>query len=489
MKIMQKVYQSVGRLISYAENRLGLDPRDEHFVRGGILAAIGLSTFEETKVAPVTDERPDNVLAEFVSACVENKLFEKADAPRICDEVMGSLMLPPSRLEAQFDARARKVGAPKAMDEFYQYCVAGDYVKKSALEKNPRFESNGLIVTINKSKPEFRDAKAAAKQSAAGAYPKCSICHENEGCADRMKRTLRTVDITLGGQKWFWQYSPYGYFDRHGIAVNYEHIPMHVDEATFGRLMDFVDAFPHFFIGSNAALPRIGGSVLAHDHYQGGGEVLPLHKAGVKLCVKDDKNPDVKIGILDWRGSVVRVSGKSRRAVTAVCEKIRAAWVGYDKPELGIIAEDGDGAHNAISPTVVKHGDTYDVNIILRNNITSEQFPDGVFHAHPEFHSIKKESIGLIEAQGLFILPGRLDEQLKRVCSCVEKGKLDKDLEEFALVFDETRAIFDSGKVKTVEDAMKEELGSICSRILENTAVFKTDDAFVTFLKEAGFRE
>lgn len=422
-----------------------------------------------------------------------NRLFEimqsgvwGADAE---DAVYGELSLLPSEIDRRFAAIYETDGSKAATDWLYNYSVNNKYVKKAVLDKNPRFTAeNGLVITINKAKPEYRDPqKAKAGNAVDGGFAHCVICRENEGFGAQNKRNLRTVSLTLGGKPWFWQYSPYGYFNEHGIAVNCEHVPMHVDRQTFVNLFDFVDKFPHYFIGCNAALPRIGGSVLAHDHYQGGGEALPLHKAKIKTYVKCNKHPTVTAGILDWPGNVVRIADKDRGAITEIADGIRKAWIKYDNAKLGIIAEDGDGVHNAVSPTVVSTENGYEANIILRSNITSETYPDGVFHAHPEFHAVKKESIGLIEAQGLFVLPGRLESELSVVEEIIADGKpLPKEYAAFKLVCAEAKALYESGKYKTVHRAVQEELGSVCYRILENTAVFKRENDFVEFLECAG---
>lgn len=446
----------INELTEYAKANLGLDERDEFYVK--------------------------NRLAEIFLSGAEGAELE--------DKIYGELSLPPSAVDEAFHKILKEEGSRAATDWFYDYCVKNMYVKKAVLDKNPRFDTReGLVVTINKAKPEFRDPKKAkAGNSVEGGFAKCVICRENEGFGARNKRNLRTVSITLGSQPWFWQYSPYGYFSEHGIAVNCEHIPMHVDKSTFYKLLDFVDVFPHYFIGCNAPLPRIGGSVLAHDHYQGGGEVLPLHRAKIKKYVKDGEYPSAKIGILDWPGTVIRILSDSREDICGVSEKIRRAWEGYSVPELGLIAEDKDGVHNAVSPTVIKTAEGYEMNIILRSNITSEKYPDGVFHAHPEFHSIKKESIGLIEAQGLFILPGRLEEELAEVERLIAENRpLPPEYDRFKLVYDETKGLFSSGRFANVGAAMRAELGSICYRILENTAVFADDGRFEEFLKKAGF--
>lgn len=416
-----------------------------------------------------------------------NSGLEGAEAE---DAVYGELSLLPSEIDRRFKEIYSKSGGKAATDWLYNYCVKNKYVKKDVLDRNPRFDtSNGLTVTINKAKPEFRDPKKAkAGNSVDGGFAKCVICRENEGFGARNKRNLRTVSLTLGGKSWFWQYSPYGYFHEHGIAVNCEHIPMHTDRGTLENLLDFVDKFPHYFIGCNAALERIGGSVLAHDHYQGGGEVLPLHRAKIKRIIKDKKFPRVTVGILDWPGTVVRIKCDRRDDIVDIADRLRTAWINYSNAELGIIASDENGVHNAVSPTVIKTGEGYELNVILRSNITSEKYPDGVFHAHPEFHAIKKESIGLIEAQGLFILPGRLEEQLGKIEKIIEdNGEFSSEYKEFGLVYGETKSLYESGKFSSVHAAMQEELGSICYRILENTAVFKTEADFCAFLKIAGF--
>lgn len=425
---------------------------------------------------------------------VENRILEilsSAEGELTADDydaIYGALSLTPREINDKFLALAAE-DTKKATDWLYNYCVNNDYVKKAVLDKNPRFDAEGLVITINKAKPEFRDPKKAAKgNSVDGGKAKCVICRENEGFAPRNKRTLRTVDITLDGENWFWQYSPYGYFHEHGIAVNCEHIPMHVDGSTFKKLMDFVDKFPHYFIGCNAPLPRIGGSVLAHDHYQGGGEILPMHKAGATYTLKNKNYPDAFVEVVDWKGTVVRVVSKNRKPIEEICEKIREKWVNYNAPELGIIATDGEGVHNAVSPAVVKTARGYEMNVILRSNITSERYPDGVFHAHPEYHVIKKESIGLIEAQGLFILPGRLEAELNEIEKIIESGKnLPEEYSAFALVYDEVCTLYKADEKSGVHAAMQRELGSICNRILDNTAVFKDKKLTVEFLKDLGF--
>ena len=453
---MKDIKQTAEKLIEYAKTKLELKERDSEYKA--------------------------NRLLEIIQSGIEGAELE--------DAVYGELSILPSEIDERFSEIAKESGSKAATEWLYNYCINNKYVKKDVLDKNPRFDTqNGLTITINKAKPEFRDPKKAkVGNSVDGGFAKCVICRENEGFGARNKRNLRTVSITLGGKPWFWQYSPYGYFNEHGIAVNCEHTPMNIDKQTFVNLLDFVDKFPHYFIGCNAPLERIGGSVLAHDHYQGGGEILPLHKAKIKTKIKDKKYPYVTVGILDWAGTVIRIKSDKRNEIVDIADRLREAWVSYSDAGLGIIAEDEKGIHNAISPTVIKTATHYEMNVILRSNITSEKYPDGVFHAHPEYHSIKKESIGLIEAQGLFILPGRLKEQLAEIENVIKDNKpLPPEFAEFKLVYDETKTLYESGKYSNIHKAMQEELGSICYRILENTAVFKEEKDLMRFLEAAGF--
>lgn len=488
---MNRVYSAIDLLLIYAQKELYLPQKNVDYARNGIFRLLGLDAYvEEKHEVDVFDKTPERLLDELMEACVVAGLFQAQDAEYYRDAVMGELMFSPKEIQEIFDAKLEDEGSEAALKWFYAYSIKCDYVKKAILDKNPRFKSKGLIITINKAKPEFRDPQKAVRgNSTKTGYPKCNICHENEGFAGRSKRTLRTIDITLGGEPWFWQYSPYGYFREHGIAVNYKHTPMYIDRGTFTRLMDFVDMFPAYFIGCNAPLERIGGSVLAHDHYQGGGELLPMHKAGSAYVMRSTRYPDALVEVVDWPGTVIRIVSRLREDIEAIGESIRAKWVSYEDRVLGIIPEDEHGVHNAISPTVVRTKRGYEMSIILRSNITSEQYPDGIFHAHPEYHMIKKESIGLIEAQGLFILPGRLEAQLGEIETLISEGKsLPESLQDFKLVYDDvTKLVGSTSDMGMVKAAMREELGIICNAILDNTAVFKDKRQTIAFMNDLGF--
>ncbi|MEW6868101.1 galactose-1-phosphate uridylyltransferase [Trueperella pyogenes] len=486
----RRVYETIDALVDYAKAHLELDPANEDWARNQIFAMFGLNSYAPTGATGAGHSRPDDLLADFAGALLADGLIEEEQVEAICDQAMGHLTLIPSQLQARFAQVQEADGGDAAMSWLYEYSIRSNYVRRAVLDRNPRFETRGLIVTINKAKPEFKDPKkAAAGNAVAGGYPRCSICHENEGFAGRAKFTLRTVPLKMGDEDWFWQFSPYGYLDEHGIAVNTVHTPMHVDADAFAQLISFIDQYPSLFIGCNAALARIGGSVLGHDHYQAGGELLPMHKAGSWRQLRDPQFPDAIVEVLDWHNTAVRVVSHDAEAVVAICSKIHNAWVTYSNEELGIIAQDADGVHSATSPTVIRTERGYEMSIILRSNITSEEFPAGVFHAHPEFHAVKQESIGLIEAQGLFILPGRLDRELALIADAIEAGTdLPAELEQFRLLFEETKALLASSADRAAIDAaIRDELGSICERILHNTAVFKDKDQTVRFLLNLGF--
>lgn len=487
------VYAAIDALVYYAENNLLLDSYDVDYVRRDICDILGLDSYapQEPDYETIDSlDRPDVLVATLKIAAVDAGLVADVDAPVMADRVMGALSLMPSEINDLFDSLAPK----KATDFLYDYSVKNYYIKKTALESNIRFKSDytrgGLEITINKARPEYADARAAANgNTPAGGYPKCTICPENEGFDGTGKCALRTVTMELGGEEWFWQYSPYGYLGKHGIAVSKTHSPMKVTEKTVVQLMDFVDRFPHFFIGCNAALPGAGGSVLSHNHFQGGEEMLPIHKAQGAVRLVYPKYPLAEVEVLDWYDSVIRVTSQSRQVLTEIEEDIRKGWENYTNAGQGIIAEDADGRHNAVSLTMRKLGNgRYCLDIILRSNVRSDEYPDGVFHTHPEFQALKKEPNGLLEAQGMFILPGRLEHQMAELNDClVNKTELPADLADFKQIYKEI--IKENGREMSKVEAsiyIKAEFGSVCERILENIAVFKTADETAAFLKGLG---
>ncbi len=491
---LSPLYLAIDELVYYAENNLLLDAYDVDAAKRAIADLIGLDSYaqqEEIDYDKVDAlDRPDLLVIALKDAANAAGLMTGDDAYITIDRIMGALSLLPSEINDLFD----NLTAKKATDFLYDYSVKNYYIKKTALESNIRFKSDytkgGLEITINKARPEYADARSAAHgNTPAGGYPKCTICPENEGFDGTGKCALRTVTMELGGEEWFWQYSPYGYLGKHGIAVSKAHSPMKVTDNTVVQLMDFVDRFPHFFIGCNAALPGAGGSVLSHNHYQGGEEILPMHKAKGAVKLVYPKYPLADIEVLDWYDSVIRVTSQSRLVISEIERDIRNGWENHTDRKLGIVAEDKDGRHNAVSETMRKIGNgRYCLDIILRSNVTSEEYPDGVFHTHPEFQALKKEPNGLLEAQGLFILPGRLEEQINELNAClVNKTALPASLSEFKQMHKEI--VKENGKEMSKVEAgiyIKAEIGSVCERILENIAVFKSADETAEFLTGLG---
>lgn len=487
------VYLAIDELIAYAQNNLLLDEFDTDYARRAVCNILGIDSYAPQEIDNEKIEaldRPDLLIGALTDVAEGLGIIDAANVPAASDMIMSALSLRPSEINDIFDS----LGGKKATDFLYDYCVKNYYVKRTALERNIRFKSGytrlGLEITINKARPEYADAaSAAAGNKPAGGYPECSICAENEGFAGTGKCALRKVDIELGGENWFWQYSPYGYIGKHGIAVSAEHKPMCVDENTVIRLMDFVDQFPHFFIGCNAALPGVGGSVLSHEHFQGGEEMLPIHRASGKIKLTYPKYPLADVEVLDWYASVIRVTSQSRQVLREIEEDIRKGWEAYSDEKRGIVAEDGEGKHNAVSLTMRKISNgRYALDITLRSNVKSKKYPDGVFHTHPEFSALKKEANGLLEAQGYFILPGRIEEQMKTLNDClVNKQPLPDDMKDFALIYNEI--IKENGTEMSKVDAgiyIKEEFGSVCERILGNIAVFKTPEETAEFLVGLG---
>ena len=502
---MTRVMAAVDGLLAHAETTLGLEPADRAWARNRLLDVLGLDSYEpaagpdlaeggavRSAAGPTDGSRAEQLMTALADAAADAGLIGTEARGDLMDAAMGVLMPRPSALQTRFAADEREQDGMAAMRRFYDVCVDGGYVRRAQLLRNPRFDSHGLTVTINLTKPEFKTmAKAAAGNAVGGGYPRCTICAENEGYAGRGKRTLRTIPMRLGGEDWFWQFSPYGYFDQHGICVNRRHIPMHVDRNTFAHLTEFTARFPGYFLGCNAALPRIGGSVLAHDHYQGGGEVLPMFRAGAAgTPLRLASHPGAGVEVLDWPGTAMRVTATDRDELIEVCDTIRLAWEQYDDAAAGIASHDADGnRQSAVSPTAMRTADGWTMTLILRNNAVNEEFPEGVFHAHPEYWPVKQEPIGLIEAMGLFILPGRLVRQLGLIEDALADGRdLPGEVADFALEWQELTSMLDGGRDRgAIRAAVRDELGSVCHRILGNTAVFKRPGQTLGFLESIGF--
>ncbi|MBR2988664.1 MAG: UDP-glucose--hexose-1-phosphate uridylyltransferase [Clostridia bacterium] len=499
------IYSQIENLLQYAQSHLLLDELDVIYVRNKILTQLRLEDYVEYEVDIDAIEEmtcPDEVLNPIVDYAIANGIITEDDREEFGDRIMDIVSLRPSQVVDTFESiNARS--AQKAFAWLHDYGIKNDYIKATKIARNKHWEAKStkgkLEITINLSKPE-KNNKDTAKllKTKASTYPSCMICRDNVGFAGHgvFRQTLRTVPLNLGGEDWFWQFSPYAYFEQHGIAINSEHTPMKVIPETVVKLLDFVDYAPMYFIGCNAALPIVGGSILTHDHFQGGAKQLPMHKAPDLIKFKCADYPYVDTTIVDWYNSVIRLTSTNRKSLAEYAGKIIEAWKEYSDESVDIIANDGT-PHNAITPIARKSADgKYIVELILRNNCTSEKYPDGIYHVHPENQNIKSEAIGLIEAMGLFILPGRLNRQLAEVEKYItrevkySRASLADDMKIHADMIE--KLMKENPKASAVEAALavKEEVNRVCEDILDNTAVFKKDEkgfaAFEKFLNSVG---
>lgn len=503
----------VEKLLVYAEKFLYLKPLDVIYFRNLLLREFRLDSPFDGKVDSSEIESltvPDVLVKDVEDYAVENGLTEESTKGLYSTYIFGLLSPNPSIVNEEFFRIKKRYGIEKACEYFYGLCVKNNYIQKTAIGKNIGWEyldgKRTLEITINLSKPE-KDNKEIAKllslPKTAVKYPACLLCKENEGfmgtATHPARENIRTVSLSFNGKPWFVQYSPYAYYNEHCIVINKEHVPMKITRETVENLFDFVDVFPNYMAGSNAALPIVGGSILNHEHYQGGGHVMPMQKAGILTSLRVKSTKKVKAGIVDWYNSVIRLESKDRKALADVAEKIITTWENFDCEACDILSHTKDVRHNTLSPIARKAGKTYILDMILRNNRTDKKYPDGIFHAHPEYHNIKKEGIGLIEAMGLFILPARLKRQLDEIADILSKKKpYDKDAiftegHDLYVHRDFIEKLISGGYSKTKEDAVsrvKNEVNEVCKNILYNTAVFKNDAAgslgFVAFLKACG---
>ncbi|MBQ9481159.1 MAG: UDP-glucose--hexose-1-phosphate uridylyltransferase [Clostridia bacterium] len=505
------------KLLRYARRFLHLKDTDEVYTRNLLLRELKLT-------APYSGEEdisyidgldvPDTLVDELRSYAAENGLAAEGEENLFAAHILGLLTPVPSAVNEEFFCISGERGPQAACDYLYDMCVKNDYVQKTAIGRNLKWEyddgENVLEITINLSKPEKDNkeiAKLLSKPTSGEKYPACALCKENEGFGGTLthpaRSNLRTVSVTLGGEPWFVQYSPYAYYNEHCIAISKKHTPMRVDGTTPVKLLDFVDIFPNYFIGSNAALPIVGGSILNHEHYQGGGHILPMRKAGVETPLYSKKYPNVHGGILNWYNSAARFSSESREELISAVTDIIEKWRGYTDETVGIYAFSGGNNHNTLSPIATKNGREYTIDVILRNNLTTDEYPDGVFHAHPEYFNIKKEGIGLIEAMGLFILPGRLKRQtaeIEKILSgerAFDEAELDSpDCDLYVHRDMIVKLKGENARLLSREEAAEKVRGyinEVCAKILECTAVFKRNEqgkkAFLKFFNAVGFEK
>jgi UDPglucose--hexose-1-phosphate uridylyltransferase len=482
----------IEELLTYGRYHLGLQKLDEIYLRNLLTFKLKADYNNEKLSESETDiiknlSVPDVLIDKLILIAEQKQLAEKGMELSFASEIMSYLTPTPQKTVENFFNIKNERGIKEAAKYIYDLSIKNYYIQKTAIDKNIIWradfenEENHLEITINLSKPE-KDNKEILKQLKTPAvdYPKCALCIENLGFSGSAvkppRQNIRILPLKLGGEDWFMQYSPYLYYDEHCIVISENHTPMKVDKSTICKLLDFVDLFPHYFIGSNASIPIVGGSILSHEHFQGGGHKMPLHYAKERRQF-DCKIKDLKVFAADWYNSVVRLVSADRDSVFKGAVAVMNSWHGYNDLDNGIIAQT-DQRHNAITPILRKENGNYIFDIILRNNRTDEKYPDGIFHAHPQNHNIKKEGIGLIEAMGLFILPGRLKKQTAEIekILCGERT-FDEDLILHKNMI-EYLTEKHKGKKIDAQQAMRivrKYIDDTCRDILINTAVFKPD--------------
>ena len=492
----------VDNLISYAKKNLQLKSNDEIYFSNILASILKVEDYDYTGLIEENlDELPDNLIDELKGYLSESYDNEKIDL--IIDFIFSLLSGTPSLINERFKLLI-KDNPKNATDYFYNLCVKNGYIKKSAVDKNLFYSSmvnnKRLEFSINLSKPE-KDNKQIANElkKEKNDYPKCQICRENEGCLwgnkHLVKSTLRTINLTLGDEKWFYQYSPYTYFNEHCVIINCTHTPMKVDDKTILKLLDFIDLIPHYFVGSNASLPIIGGSILSHEHFQAGNYNMPIADANPLFSFRPSEHKEVECYILDWFLSTIRLKSQSRQQLLEVAVKIINEWTNYTCEEIDVIRATEEEKHNGICPILRKKDSAYELDLVLRNNRVNDNYPDGIFHAHQEYHNVKKEGVGIIESSGLFILPGRLlkeMEDLEREVVLSKKNKnylLPDNLLKHQNIFD----VVKNCKEKDLRESIFKEILNVCSSILDNCRVFKNDlqgnSYFKRFISQIGYEE
>lgn len=494
-----QVNQAVKNLVEYGVQTGLLEEADRIYATNQILAKLGLEEYEEPDTMQQMElEEILKVLLDF--ACEKGLTEDSVVYRDLFDaKLMNCLMMRPSEVQRKFWELYRE-DPKKATDYFYKLSQDSDYIRRYRIQKDRKWtvetEYGTLDVTINLSKPE-KDPKAiaAAKLAKQSGYPKCLLCKENEGYAGRVNHPARDnhriIPITINQTQWGFQYSPYVYYNEHCIVFNGEHIPMKVDRDAFRKLFDFIRLFPHYFIGSNADLPIVGGSILSHDHFQGGNYEFAMAKAPIEIPITIPGYEDVEAGIVKWPLSVIRIRHKEEERLIDLADYILKVWRGYTDKEAYIFAETDGEPHNTITPIARMKEGVFELDLTLRNNITTEECPLGLYHPHNELHHIKKENIGLIEVMGLAVLPARLKEEMELLEDYILEGKEIRSsevLEKHADWVEEFLPNYSEITKDTIEGILKEEIGQVFRRVLEDAGVYKCTkegrEAFLRFIKK-----
>lgn len=494
------IYEDVQKLIKYAERSGLITAEDEFVVRNQLMDILQLTEWEDN-CADDRDASVEALLEPLIAYACEKGIIQDTVVSRdlFDTRLMGVFTPFPREVNAEF--KRRYAASPEtATDWYYDFSKKLNYVRAERIARDMKWtydsEYGTLDITINRSKPEKdpRDIAAAKTQKSVN-YPKCQLCAENMGYAGRLnhpaRQNLRPVTVEMNGSEWYLQYSPYGYYNEHCIVFNKQHIPMVIDDAVFDKLFDFIEQFPHYILGSNADLPIVGGSILTHEHFQGGHYTFPMARASVEKSFLLRNHPDVNAGIVKWPMSVIRLSSYNRASLSAACAEVLKKWRAYSDESAGIFAQTDGVPHNTITPIARMNGSQYECDLVLRNNITSEERPLGIFHPAPELHHIKKENIGLIEVMGLAVLPARLAAELEILKDAMLSGadiSADERIASHAVWAKQVLADHPEFNADNAMDVIRMEVGKVFGQVLADAGVFKRDEngmaAFRRFVED-----
>ena len=510
-RIEKMIQEKILELVEYGLVTGLVEPEDKIYTINRLLELFALDEMEDEVIASYEQREPlskeaaldglEELLSDMLDYAAEQGLMPDNTITYrdlFDTKIMGMLMPRPSEVRGKFASLLKEEGSLAATDYYYQLSCNSDYIRRYRIKKDLKWtadtEFGTLDITVNLSKPE-KDPKAiaAAKLAKQSGYPKCLLCQENEGYAGRInhpaRQNHRIIPLTINNSDWFFQYSPYVYYNEHCIVFNAQHTPMKIERATFAKLLDFVDQFPHYFVGSNADLPIVGGSILSHDHFQGGHYEFAMAKAPIEKEVAFKGFEDVNAGIVKWPMSVIRLRAAKKERVIELADKILLAWRGYTDEAAFIFAETDGEPHNTITPIARRRGEDFELDLVLRNNITTEEHPLGVYHPHAKLHHIKKENIGLIEVMGLAVLPARLKDEIAALEEAIISGvnlREDDVLEKHADWVEEFLPKYDSVNKDNLREIIQTEIGLVFNEVLLDAGVYKCTeegrDAFMRFV-------
>ena len=481
--------KNIKKLVTYGLDKKLIEPEDKTYTINQYLEVFRLDEYDDPDITGEEIVLPE-ILDRLTDAAYDRYIIKSDDIVTrdlFDTKLMGILTPKPSQVIKEFRTYYEE-SPKKATEFFYEFSQDTNYIRRDRVKKDMKWKVNSpygdIDITINLSKPE-KDPKAiaAAKNAKQSSYPKCQLCMENEGYAGRMnhpaRQNHRIIPLTINDRQWGFQYSPYVYYNEHCIVFNGQHVPMKIDRAAFTKLFDFVKQFPHYFLGSNADLPIVGGSILTHDHFQGGHYEFAMERAEIEKEFTIPGYEDVKSGIVHWPLSVIRIQSKDEKRLIDLADHILKKWRGYTDEEAYIFAETEGEPHNTITPIARKKGDMYELDLTLRNNITTEECPLGLYHPHNEYHHIKKENIGLIEVMGLAVLPSRLKAEMEHLSQCLIKGEdivSKEDLKKHAAWVEEIKGKYADINEGNVMDILKEEIGQVFVKVLEDAGVYKYNE-------------